>query len=173
MGLFRTIGSTIARKLDAVLGRTPRVLETPVVPPNEDRNWTETYREMLREELMWRKGAAPPSDAMICKALREYPHDIEGYEVTKDRRLWVGVGLVVFGHLDALEETLTILQSDPNAANYRACRYYMSALWKTIPFPCNPITSPVEALEWFKRERSNLTWDEARGRFLLGVESSP
>jgi hypothetical protein len=82
------------------------------------------------------------------------------------RRIWAGIGLLVFGRLDRLVDVVRDLAQFPDAAGYKIARHYIAAIRKLVPFPegLSLHSRPRDVLAWLEANRSKLIWDEGAGR---------
>lgn len=89
------------------------------------------------------------------------------------RRIWAGVGFLVFGRLRYLMETFETIEQYPQAAKDVTCRYYVPAIDKLLPLPRNmsPISNPKAVLEWLKADFDRLQWSEKAGRFVCSAST--
>jgi hypothetical protein len=84
------------------------------------------------------------------------------------RRIWAGIGFLVFGCLHHFRETLETIKRFPQAATSLTCRYYVPAIDKLLPLPTNiSSTGNLNAvLDWFQSNSVRLQWEESEGKFV-------
>ncbi len=82
------------------------------------------------------------------------------------RRIWAGIGLLVFGRLDHLVDVVKDIALCPEAARYKIARHYITAIQKLVPLPAGMSLQirPDDALAWLEANRGQLIWDEEAGR---------
>jgi hypothetical protein len=133
----------------------------------------DVYREMLQKDV---SGPRPATTEETLATLDLYwtktsdQHDANEWPIGQriPRRIWAGLGLMAFGRLGHLEETLKIIQAYPGAASSKTCRYYLSAIQNLLPLPdrLSPVKHIHDVLRWWRSISDRLVWSEEEGRFI-------
>lgn len=129
----------------------------------------DSYRDMIRQSLVFLRGATDEDILRILdKTWEESGDPAHPRGWTDDERavlrIWSGLGFLIFGRLDKLEETLALVVEKPDALNEKPCRYFASAVWNLVPFP-RTLRGPQARLDWLREHGAHLWWDEALGVF--------
>jgi hypothetical protein len=85
------------------------------------------------------------------------------------RRIWAGIGLLVFGRVMHLVDVVRDIAQYPRAAGYKIARHYIMAIQKLVPIPSELSLQnrPHEVLAWLEANLSQLNWNEDSGRVIL------
>jgi hypothetical protein len=134
----------------------------------------DTYRDMLIKEMsvvrpVTHQEIVDCLEANWAEASNEHKHLEWPATQRAARRIWAGLGLLAFGKSEHLKDTVMEILEHPQAATYKLCRYYVSAVKKLLPLPTelSPLDSPAELVKWVENTRGRLVWDESSGRFTL------
>jgi hypothetical protein len=84
------------------------------------------------------------------------------------RRIWAGIGLLVFGHMEHLVNVVRDMAQYPEAAGHKISRRYIMAIEKLVPLPVGLSlqSRPRDVLAWLEASHAQLNWDEASGRVI-------
>src|SRR5580704_14776381 len=93
------------------------------------------YREMLNKEMSVVRPVTHQEqidclEANWTEASDERQHLDWPAAQRAARRIWAGLGLLAFGRLEHLKDTVKAILDCPQAATYKICRYYISAAKK-------------------------------------------
>jgi len=133
----------------------------------------DVFQEMLRQELSTFRPVVKRSDVLGC--LQEFWDRAQSEAASLSwpadqraaRAIWAGIGFLVFGRLDHLEDTLLTIATFPQSAAYSTCRYYVPAIERLLPLPdhLRLANDPLGVLHWFQSHADEIQWDEEHGRF--------
>lgn len=144
-------------------------------------NPAQVYREMVREDLSFFKPVTDQDSVINAlqytwRTARNEHRDRYWPERSRVAlMIWSGIGLLAYGRLDYLEETLKLIASHPDAIGHKFCRYYVSGIGRLLPIPAG-LSSQEDAgeiLAWYRTCKGRLRWKEAVGRFELAGEALP
>ncbi len=135
----------------------------------------DVYREMLKREMSFFSDVTEEKAILDCLETywQQASEEPSQYRWPVDQRaarlIWAGAGFLTFGRTNHLEETLRLFLLHPNAADYKACRYYIPVFRKLLPMPADlsPEKTPFDVLVWVRAHRDQLHWDEVNGRFVI------
>lgn len=157
-----------------VAGRTHPLLRATTLRAKAMTEPVSVYREMLVKELSVFRAVTERDEILVwlnnywTELTKESPSAELLAEERAARLIWVGVGFLILGQLDHLEDTLRTMVRFPQSANYSACRYYVSGIQRLLPLPSglSPSADPAAVLDWFQSNRYKLLWAEQLGRFV-------
>ena len=84
------------------------------------------------------------------------------------RRIWAGIGLLVFGRVEHLVNVVRDITQYPEAAEFKIARHYVMAIQKLVPLPAGLSLQnrPRDVLAWLEANRSQLNWNEEAGQVI-------
>jgi hypothetical protein len=84
------------------------------------------------------------------------------------RRIWAGIGLLVFGRVEHLVNVVRDIAQYPEAAGYKIARRYVMAMQNLLPLPAGLSLQnrPHDVLAWLEANHNQLSWNEEAGRVI-------
>jgi hypothetical protein len=94
-------------------------------------------------------------------------------EQRASRRIWAGIGSLVFGRVMHLVDVVSEIAQYPEAATYKIARPYIIAIEKLVPIPfgLSLQNQPLDVLAWLEANRRQLNWNEDAGCVILSPSS--